>query len=953
MENPLVAVQQLGQSIWYDNIHRSLITSGDLQAMVDHDGLLGMTSNPAIFEKALTGSADYDQPMQALVEQGVGSAIDVYERLAIQDIRLAADVLFEVYRKTEGKDGYVSLEVSPYLAHDTQATLEEARRLYTTVDRANVMIKVPATQAGVPAIAQLIGEGININVTLLFAVEAYEAVAEAYLDGLEQLAQRGGDLSTVASVASFFISRIDTLIDEKLSQAVKTADSAEQKAKIERLLGKVAIANAKIAYATYKNLMASERWRALEANGARPQRLLWASTSTKNPRYSKTLYVDELIGPDTVNTIPGETFTAFRDGGRAEPRLTTNWEENLEEARTIIRTLAEVGVSLHAATDQLLDEGVRKFVDPFDTLLSSIERKRQAMLGGELSQQTYSLDGDSALIEASLKDWRTQGKVRRLWQKDSALWSGKDEDQWLGWLDIVEAQRTNIRPLVQLAEELKADDFRHILLLGMGGSSLCPEVLKRTFGALDGHPELLVLDSTVPAQVLACTQQIDPGKTLFIVSSKSGGTTEPHVFTQYFFDQVVRAIGADSAGSRFIAITDPASPLQQLAEQRRFRAIFPGVPSIGGRYSALSNFGMVPAALMGIDVQRFLDRSTLMVQACSASVPPEVNPGVTLGTIMGTLAQHGRDKVTLVTSPSIDALGAWLEQLIAESTGKEGHGLIPIDAEPLGSPEVYGQDRLFIYMRLNSAPADEQDAAMDDLEKAGQPVVRISLDDTLSLGQEFFRWEMATAVASAMLGVHAFNQPDVEASKKATRQLTAAFEETGKVSKETPFLEDRDLRFFSDSENAKALQAAAGRDAVALLRAHLGRIQANDYFAINAYIEMNEETCAELQTLRRTVRDAKKVATTLGFGPRFLHSTGQLHKGGPNSGVFLQITSDAAKDLDIPGQRYSFGRLKAFQAQGDFAVLAERGRRALRVHLGSDVQAGLQTLRETITRALA
>ena len=459
MENPLVAVQQLGQSIWYDNIQRSLITSGDLRAMVEHDGLLGMTSNPAIFEKALTGSADYDQPMQALVEQGVGSALDVYERLAIQDIRLAADVLFEVYRKTEGKDGYVSLEVSPYLAHDTQATLEEARRLYTMVDRANVMIKVPATQAGVPAIAQLIGEGININVTLLFAVEAYEAVAEAYLDGLEQLSQRGGDLSTVASVASFFISRIDTLIDQKLSQAIETADSAEQKATIENLLGKVAIANAKIAYASYKNLTASERWRALEAHGARPQRLLWASTSTKNPRYSKTLYVDELIGPDTVNTMPGETFTAFRDGGRAESRLTANWEENLANAQTIISTLAEVGVSLQEATDQLLDEAVRKFVEPFDTLLGSIERKRQAMLGSELAQQTYRLDGASALVEASLKDWRTQGKVRRLWHKDPALWSGKDENQWLGWLDIVEAQRTNTRPLIQLAEEIGLKTF--------------------------------------------------------------------------------------------------------------------------------------------------------------------------------------------------------------------------------------------------------------------------------------------------------------------------------------------------------------------------------------------------------------------------------------------------------------------------------------------------------------
>ena len=953
MENPLVAVRQLGQSIWYDNIQRSLITSGDLQAMVEHDGLLGMTSNPAIFEKALTGSADYDQPMQALVEQGVGSAIDVYERLAIQDIRLAADVLFEVYRKTEGKDGYVSLEVSPYLAHDTQATLEEARRLYTMVDRANVMIKVPATQAGAPAIAQLIGEGININVTLLFAVEAYEAVAEAYLDGLEQLSQRGGDLSTVASVASFFISRIDTLIDEKLSQAIEAADSAEQKAKIERLLGKVAIANAKIAYAAYKNLMASERWRALEANGARPQRLLWASTSTKNPHYSKTLYVDELIGPDTVNTMPAETFEAFRDGGRAESRLTNNWEENLEDARTIIRTLAEVGVSLENATDQLLDEAVRKFVEPFDALLGSIERKRQAMLGGELAQQTYSLDGASALVEASLKDWRTQGKVRRLWRKDPGLWSGRDEGEWLGWLDIVDEQRRNTSHLTQIAEEIRAGDFQHVLLLGMGGSSLCPEVLKRTFGVIGGCPELLVLDSTVPAQVEACAQKIDPSRTLFIVSSKSGGTTEPSVFTQYFFDKVAQAIGADKAGARFIAITDPASPLQQLAQQRQFRSIFPGVPSIGGRYSALSNFGMVPAAIMGIDVQRFLDSSALMVQACSTSVPPEVNPGVRLGTIMGTLAQHGRDKVTIVASPGISALGAWLEQLIAESTGKEGRGLIPVDAETLGPPEVYGRDRLFIYIRLNSAPSAEQDAALDALDKAGQPVVRISLGDTLSLGQEFFRWEMATAVASAMLGIHAFNQPDVEASKRATRQLTAAFEETGEVPDETPFLEDRGLRFFSDSANTQALQAAAGQDAVALLGAHLGRIQAGDYFAINAYVAMNEETRAELQAMRHAVRDAKKVATTLGFGPRFLHSTGQLHKGGPNSGVFLQITSDDANDLAIPDQRYSFGTLKRFQAQGDLEVLAERGRRALRVHLGPDVYAGLQTLRETITQALA
>ena len=962
MENPLVAVRKFGQSIWYDNIRRSLITSGDLKAMVDHDGLLGMTSNPAIFEKALTGSDDYDQPMRALVEQGVGSALDMYERLAIQDIQMAADVLSDVYQKTDSKDGYVSLEVSPYLAHDTDGTLEEARRLHKMVDRANVMIKVPATKAGVPAVTQLIGEGININVTLLFAVEAYEAVADAYLTGLEKLAANGGDLSKVSSVASFFISRIDALIDEKLGRAVEAAHNPEQKAKIEDLLGKVAIANAKIAYAVYKDLTAGERWKALEAQGARPQRLLWASTSTKNPSYPKTMYVDELIGPDTVNTMPGETFEAFRDVGQPESKLTNNWPENLAGARTIIQTLADVDISLEQATEQLLDEAVRKFVEPFDALLSSIERKRQTMLGADLAQQTYSLNSASDLVAASLKDWRASGKIRRLWHGDTALWSSTDEDQWLGWLHIVDEQRSNgshLTQIAQLAKEIQQGDFQHVLLLGMGGSSLCPEVMRRTFGVIDGCPELLVLDSTVPAQVEMVAQKIDPSKTLFIVSSKSGGTTEPNVFKQYFFDKVRQAIGADRAGSRFIAITDPGSALQQLAERDQFRAVFPGVPSIGGRYSALSNFGMIPAAVMGVDVSRFLDSTVLMVQSCSASVPPEVNPGATLGAIMGTLAKQGRDKVTIITSPGIRALGAWLEQLIAESTGKEGTGLIPIDDEQIGSPAVYGNDRLFVYLRLNAAPSAEQaeqaerDSAVTALEKAGQPVVRIRLEEIMDLGQEFFRWEMATAVAGSIFGINAFNQPDVEASKIATRKLTAAYEETGQLPDETPFVEDRGLRFFSDPKNVAALQAAAsGHDAVACLGAHLGRIQAGDYFGINAYVEMNEANQQELQAIRHAVRDTKQVATTLGYGPRFLHSTGQLHKGGPNTGVFLQITSDDAQDLSIPGQRYSFGTLKRFQAQGDFEVLAERGRRALRVHLGADVQAGLQTLREAIASTL-
>jgi transaldolase/glucose-6-phosphate isomerase len=953
MANPLIEVQKFGQSIWYDNIRRGLITSGELQAMVDHDGLLGVTSNPAIFEKALAGSTDYDPAMKALVTQGVGTAQDIFERLAIADIQLAADVMYPAYLRTGGRDGYVSFEVSPYLAHDTQGTIAEARRLHAAIGRDNVMIKVPATPEGIPAITQLISEGINVNVTLLFALEAYEVVANAYITGLEQLAAAGGATSKVASVASFFLSRIDSLIDEKLSQALNATRDPEQRAKLKSLVGKMAITSAKVAYARYQELYAEERWKALAAKGARPQRLLWASTSTKNPKYPKTLYVDELIGPDTVNTLPAETVNEFRNSGRVRPSLRENWAESIEQAYETIQGLAEVGISIKEATDYLLADGVKKFSEAFDKLLGAVEKKRQALLGGELAGQTYMLGEAASPVQAILDDWRVDGKVRQLWSGDTSLWSATDENQWLGWLHVVDGQRDHEEHLKHIVEDVQSSGFKQALLLGMGGSSLCPEVIRRTFGVIDGFPELLVLDSTVPAQVKTFAQKIDLKQTLFIVSSKSGGTTEPNVFKQYFFDKVQQTIGADQAGTRFIAITDPSTKLHKLAKADRFRHIIHGVPSIGGRYSALSNFGMVPAAIMGVNVPKFLDSTEIMVHSCASCVPPETNPGVVLGVIMGTLAKRGRDKVTIVTSPGIAALGAWLEQLLAESTGKEGKGLVPVDNERLGSPEVYGNDRLFVYLRLNATPSAEQDAAITALEQAGHPVVRIALEETLDLGQEFFRWEIATAVAGSILGINAFNQPDVEASKIATRKLTAAYEETGKLPDESPILQDGGLSLFTDPKNAGALGSAAqSRNLAGYLAAHLGRIQPGDYFAMNAYVEMNEENQQELQAIRHAVRDAKRVATTLGYGPRFLHSTGQLHKGGPNTGVFLQITSEDAEDLPIPGQKYTFGILKRFQAQGDFAVLVERGRRVLRLHLGSDVRAGLSKLREIVQSTL-
>jgi transaldolase / glucose-6-phosphate isomerase len=568
-----------------------------------------------------------------------------------------------------------------------------------------------------------------------------------------------------------------------------------------------------------------------------------------------------------------------------------------------------------------------------------------------LNRQAYKLpDALSAPFAAARDDWKKNDKVRRLWQCDASLWTGTDESKWLGWLGIVHEQLAHISALQEIAADIKKAGFKDALLLGMGGSSLCPEVLRMTFGKIEGYPELHVLDSTDPAQIKALEAKVDPSSTICIVSSKSGSTLEPNIYKQYFFERIKEKVGEAEAGKRFIAITDPGSKMQEVAERDKFRKIFAGVPSIGGRYSALSNFGMVPGAIMGIDVSKFLTSTAEMVKACGAASPADANPGILLGLLMGVAAHLGRDKMTIAASPGISDLGAWLEQLIAESTGKLGKGIIPVDREPLAKPDTYGNDRVFAYLRLETAPNKSQDAAIDALEAAGHPVVRITVDNIYNLGQEFFRWEIATAVAGSIIGINAFNQPDVEASKIETKKLTSEYEKSGKLPDESPFFEGDGIKLYADEKNTDALK---GRPRlVEVLKAHLGRLHTGDYFALLGYLTMNDANEKALQAIRLAVRDKKKVATVLGFGPRFLHSTGQAYKGGPNSGVFLQITCDDAVDLAVPDQKYTFGTVKAAQARGDFAVLAERGRRALRVHLGKDVAAGLATLTKAVKQAI-
>lgn len=927
--NPLKQLSAAGQAIWLDFVDRKFLMDGGLRKLIEEDSATGVTSNPSIFEKAMDHSTVYDAGFKAFLDKGDGTVAAMYEDAAIADIRAAADDLRSVYDALGAKDGYVSLEVSPYLAHDTDATIAEARRLWKAVDRPNLMIKVPGTGAGVTAIRLLVEDGLNINVTLLFAQSAYEAVAEAYMSGLEARVANGRPIDRMASVASFFVSRIDSKIDSEIDQRVKADDP--DAAALKALRGKVAIASAQLAYAWYQKMIAGPRWKALAAKGARPQRLLWASTGTKDPVFPDTLYVGALVGADTVNTMPPKTMDAFRDHGVVKPTLT----ENLDEARRILSEADQLGLDLPGVSAKLVDEGVTKFADAADALLGSVAEKRSALLGSTLNRMTTKLpDILEKAVDTRLGMARANGWSRRLWHGDAALWTGKDESKWLGWIPAAEGKQVDLAALKAFGQEAQA--YKDVVLLGMGGSSLGPEVLGLIFGSAASHPTLHVLDTTDPGQIAAVAATIDPARTLFIVSSKSGSTMEPELLNAYFN----KASGGRD--DHFVAVTDPGSELDERAKQAGFAHVFLGDPEIGGRYSVLSVFGMVPAAAIGMDVGAFYMATAPMVQACGGDVPPAANPGVRLGAIIGEAAIAGRDKLTIVTSNSLKPFGAWLEQLLAESTGKLGKGIIPIDLEPLGKPECYGKDRLFAYFHLAS-DTEEDGARLGAIADAGHPVVRIELADRMTLGQEFFRWEVATAIAGAVIGIDPFDQPDVENAKTATRKLVDAYEQSGSLAAEAPIAETADFALYAPM---------AQSDPATLLRQHFASLSPGDYAGFLAYIEHDGDNAATIEAMRIAVRDARGVATVAGFGPRFLHSTGQTYKGGPNSGAFLIITRDPDPDIPIPGHKACFGTVQIAQARDDMDALSQRGRRVMRVHL-KQAGGGMAALHDIIVRVLA
>ncbi|MBN2098194.1 MAG: bifunctional transaldolase/phosoglucose isomerase [Dehalococcoidia bacterium] len=939
-QNPLLKIQTFGQSVWLDFIRRGMLSSGQLRQLIDEDGLRGITSNPSIFEKAIGGSHDYDDTIRALALSGK-SADDIYRVLCLDDVRQAADLLRAVYDHSAGRDGFVSLEVSPHLAHDTERTITEARELWAAVARPNLMIKVPATKEGLPAIRQLISEGLNINVTLLFSVDRYRQVAEAFIAGLEIRAKQGHPLGTVASVASFFVSRIDVLVDSLLDRIAK--DSGPKTRTATELRGRVAIASAKAAYQVYREVFSGERFDALAARGARRQRLLWASTGTKNPSYSDIKYVEALIGPNTVNTVPFETLNDYRHHGDPAPRL----EEAAEGARRILGRLPEVGLDLDALTRQLEDEGVRKFVDSFDQLISTLEKKRDAALGEPLDQYAFFGGDYEAGVKNRLQNLKDERFTVRLWQKDPSLWKSDTASQTsirnaMGWLHVAEKMEDHLEVLDEFVAEVKAAGFSRVVHLGMGGSSLAAEVLRRSLAPSKGALPLTVLDTNDPGAILRLERDTRLSDVLFLVASKSGSTAETMASYKYFQSKM-NVLKGDKAGENFAAVTDPDTPLARLAQESGFRRIFLNFPDIGGRYSALSYFGLLPAALAGVDIREVLLHALRMMHSCTPSAPADESPGIVLGATIAEMARGGRNKLTLVIPEEIRPLGLWLEQLVAESTGKEDSGVLPVAGEPVGVPSVYGHDRFFVHIGFQGDIEDDSKRHLDSLRETGAPMAMIRMGDIFDIGQEFFRWELATAIAGAILGVNPFDQPDVEASKQETNRVLDAFRRKGKLPEAHRTMREDPLRFYGGKPSD------SGRD---LLRGFLAQSRAGDYVGIQAYLPEKAETSIALEAIRLSLRDKLRLATTLGYGPRFLHSTGQFHKGGTNNGLFIQLTADDPEDVAVPGEPFTFGEFRRAQAMGDFETLRNRHRRVVRVHLGSDVGRGLGALAHAMEAAL-
>ena len=917
----------LGQSTWLNYLRRAFIESGELKQAVG-EGVAGITSTPLIFEKAITSSDDYDQAIRELVAQGE-PVRTIYKTLVANDIQIAADVLRSVFEMSDGIEGYVTLELNPSLAHDTVGTVAEARHVLHEVNRSNAMIEIPATEAGIAAIESLIRDGINVNATHIFSLETYEKVAQAYLRGIEMhIHSHSVWRQNPVSVASFSLSPIDMAVDELLDE-YQRSDLKKQ----------AAIAIARKAYQSFLEIFSGSSWQRLARRGAAVQRLKWTRTTPLSYDYPRTHYIDALAGPQTIVTMSPAILSAYRNHGRPQARLT----EDVDGAAALIQELQSLGIDLERVGQNLQNKSLKAFDVYFQSLINSVIAKRD-QLDFDWHRYQANLGSSAEVVEEALDKSCEERIVCRIWSGDHTVWKPSPEEitNRIGWQHSVEIMRANTGRLDNFAKSLIQNKngtgpIRNVVVLGMGGSSLAAELFGKIFddwqpASPRSHPKLSILDTTSPDVIASLTAELDLTSTFFIVSSKSGGTVETLSAFKYFYNLLVDLVGEKSAGRHFAAITDPGTSLAQLAGKLKFRELFLNDPHIGGRYSVLSYFGLVPAAAAGVDIPRLLDSAFAMaVNSHSCNCPPHGdNIAAEFGAVLGVLAKQGRDKLTIITSPAIASFADWAEQLVAESTGKEGTGILPVVGEELARPENYGNDRIFAYIRLEGDSS--QDRAAAALSDAGFPLVTFNLRDIYELGGLFFIWEMATALAGAFLEINPFDQPNVEAAKKLARSVIAQYKETGTLP-----------------------EADRIPPSLEVLEAFLSQIKAGDYAAVQAYLPSSQEIDKQLRKLRIWIRDRYKIATTVGYGPRYLHSTGQLHKGDGGNGLFIQFTSAISTDIPIPADAGSsesditFGTLLQSQAIGDASALQKAGRRTIQFHLGDDIEGNLKSLIETLS----
>lgn len=933
---PTIAMAEAGTSPWLDSISRELLKSGALMRLIKESGVLGVTSNPSIFEKAISDkNGGYDADIRRMFKAGA-STLEIYDDLTTSDVRSACDQFKSVAAKSKGEHGFVSLEVRPDLAHDAKGTVADAVRLAKKIKRSNLMIKVPATPAGVEAFRELVSLGINVNVTLIFSLKQYLDILHAYIDGLELLHKKGGDVSKVHSVASVFVSRYDAFIDARLAQLAERETDAGERKDLEALKGKAALANSKVIYDEFEKVCSGKRFQKLKAAGANAQKVLWASTGVKNPAYPDLLYVETLIGPETVNTMPSATLDAVLDHGAIEPETV---RQGMADARETVKKLKTWGIDLEEIGSRLQHDGLIAFEKSFDDLMRTIELHCESAAAKVLPvKYKYSLPAAirKTFPAALLKQ---EAVLERILKADASLWKNGDAEHQeiiknrLGWLRIADTVLGGLYVLDQLKADLAAEKIKDLVLLGMGGSSLAPEVMSLICEKTP-RPGFRILDSTDPAEIRTLENRIDLKKTVFIVSSKSGSTVETLSQYRYFFDKVSRLYrgkeAAYQAGRHFVAVTDDGSRLEKEAYENKFRKVFINPSNIGGRYSALSYFGLVPAALMGVDVRSLVKQARGLLTALAAVKDPAKEDSIAAGVLLAELAVNGSDKLTIWTDKKLRPFGSWLEQLIAESTGKEGRGILPVDQEEPAAAERYSRDRVFLVLTSKGAQDADLAARVKAVKKAGLPVIECVWPQSSCLGAEFLRWEIATAVAASVLGVNPFDEPNVRESKDNTTRLLSLLEKEGRLK---------------SPENL--VKVSSGIDFRTLLNA-----SEDEYFALLAFVERSAKTDRILARIQKKLRNGLKNASLRGFGPRYLHSIGQFYKGGPAKGRFIYFVQKDAKDLKIPGARFSFAELKQAQAFGDIQAIIERERPCMTVDLGKDPAAGLETFEKQLTAFL-